>query len=91
MAQPTYAIQYLGTIRVLKNTPYTTATLLASFSGATVAKLSTDIPNDKVGISINNTPMAKWSDNDEQYIVTGFTFEFDKDCTMKIGIYKAVV
>lgn len=86
-----YAIQYLGTFRVTKNTPYTTATLLASFSGATVAKLSTDIDGDTVGITINDYPMAKWRDEDEQYIVTGFTFTFDKDCTMKIGIYKAVV
>lgn len=88
-----YAIQYLGAMRAYKNTPYTTASILADakFNGATVAKLSTDIPNDRVGIIINQSPIAKWKDEDEQYIVTGHTFEFDKDCTIKIGIYKAVV
>lgn len=91
MAQPLYAIQYLGTVRVSKHTPYTTASILTSFVGATVAKLSTDKAGDTVGITINSSPMANFTDGDEQFIVTGFTFEFAKDCTMKIGIYKAVV
>lgn len=91
MAQPLYAIQYLGTVRVTKNIAYTTASILASFVGATVAKLSTDIKNDSVGITINGNVMAQFYDGEEQYVVTGFTFTFSKDCTMKIGIYKAVV
>jgi hypothetical protein len=90
MAQPVYAIRYLGTVRVVKNTKYTTASLLLSFAGATVAKLSTDISGDTVGITVNNTPMAKYKDGEEQYVQTGDTFEFDKDCTLKIGLYKAV-
>ena len=91
MSQPQYAIKYLGTVRVTKNTPYTTASILSSFTGATVAKLSTDIKGDSVGITIGSTPMATYYDGEEQYIETGLTFEFSKDCTMKIGIYKAVV
>lgn len=91
MAQPLYAIQYLGAVRVAKNTQITTASLLVTFPGATVAKLSTDIPGDTVGISINNHPMANFKDTEEQFVVTGHTFEFSKVCTVKIGVYKAVV
>jgi plastocyanin len=91
MSQPVYAIRYLGTVRVVKNTQYTTASLLASFAGATVAKLSTDVKGDGVGITVNNTPMAIYYDGEEQYIQAGDTFEFSKECTMKIGVYKAVV
>jgi len=91
MAQPFYAIQYLGTVVVTKNTPYTTATILASYPGATIAKLKTLKHNDYVGISINSTPMVQYQDGEEQFIATGFTFEFEKDCIMKIGIYKVVV
>lgn len=93
MATTIYAIQYLGAIRVTKNTPVTTASIFADskFTGATVAKLSTDLKGDRVGIIVNQSPIAKWDDGDEQFIITGHTFEFDKDCTIKIGIYKAVV
>ncbi len=91
MAQPSYAIRYLGTVRVTKNTPYTTASILSSFVGATVARLSTDIKDDSVGIALNNTPMSTYYDGEEQYIQAGDMFEFSKDCTLKIGTYKAVV
>jgi len=90
MSQTAYAIKYLGSIRVTKNTPYTTASMLSSFAGATVAKLCTDIKNDYIGITINNTPMARYYDGEEQFVETGSTFEFDKDCTIKMGIYKVV-
>ncbi len=93
MAQPAYAIKYLGAIRASANTPYTTASILAIFPTATVAKIKMDAgrENIKVGISIDNYPMIIFGHNDEQYIQTGQTFTFDTDVTIAVGIYKAVV
>ena len=89
MAQ-VFSIKYLGTVRVTANTDYTSGSILTTFPTATVAELCTDIPGDRVGISIDGYPMCHFHDDEEQYIESGQTFVFNKDCTLKIGIYKAI-
>ena len=90
MAQPNYAIKYLGIIRVSKNNTYYTADIIADYPTATVAVLKADKPSDTVRISIDDSPMSPFADGEQQYIESGQSFVFDKDCSIRIGIYKAV-
>lgn len=90
MAQPSYAIKFLGTIRIEANAEITTASILATFTGATCCVLVTDKVGDFVNVGIDGYPMVHFQDRTEQFIETGQTFRFASACTLAIGIYKAV-
>ncbi len=87
MAQPSYAIEYLGAMFVKAETSVTSASVLTAFPGATVVKMKTA----GVKAGVNGTDMFDITYDDESYLITGKTFIFSKDCTIAVGIYKAVV
>jgi len=86
MAQA-YAIEYLGAIKAVAGTQYTSASILATFPTATVIKMKTE----SVMAGIGGGVMFPITFDDERYLVTGKTYIFDKDCIIAVGIYKAVV
>lgn len=86
MAQPNYAIDYLGAMKVDKGTQYTSASILTAYPTATVLKMKTK----DVSVSINGGVQFLTSFDDESYLSTGKTYIFDKDCIVAIGIYKAI-
>lgn len=91
MAQPAYAIQYLGAYRVEANIAYTSASILAAYPTATVMKAKLDDVKNSIKVSVNGAPMFEFTHNEEAYIVTGSTYTFSEAFTIAIGIYKAVV
>lgn len=86
MAQPNYAIEYLGAMFVPGKTPVTTASLLIIYPTATVIKMKCR----DVKVSVDNSDMFEVSFDDESYLATGHTYTFSKDCMVAIGIYKAI-
>lgn len=94
MAQPSYAIQYLGSFVIKKEEIHTTAQILASYPTATVikiAKITSQNPKEGVNVAINGTPAFTTYLGEESYIETGTSYVFDKDCILAVGIYKVVV
>ena len=89
MAQPHYAIQYLGAVTVKANKLINSASILTDFPTANVIKIKTNIIGLKV--SVNNTDMFDTDYNGESYFTSGFTYIFNKDCTLAVGKYIAVV
>jgi len=87
MAQPSYAIEYLGAKELLAGTDYTTASLLSEFPNATVIRMK----SSGIKVGINGGVMFPVDYGEESYLVTGKTFRFDNPCIVAIGIYKAVV
>lgn len=87
MAQPSYAIEYLGSVKALSGTTVTSASVLALFPTATVLKMKT--PDVKV--SINGGEQFDVDYNDESFLTTGKSYMFNKDCIIAVGIYKAIV
>lgn len=86
MAQPNYAIEYLGAIEAQKNATVTSASVITLYPNATVMK----IKSNGVSVSVNNSVMFKTSFDDESYITSGHTYTFSEDCIIAIGTYKAV-
>jgi len=86
MAQPTYAIEYLGAIEAKKNQAVLSADVIGLYPSATVMK----IKSDGVSVSVNNSVMFKTSFDDESYIRNGHTYTFSEDCIIAIGVYKVV-
>lgn len=86
MAQPHYAIKYLGSFKADKGVNYTSASLLDTFPTATVVKIKTA----GVSVSVNGHPMFLTSFDDENHIVTGQNYTFDRDCILAVGVYVAV-
>lgn len=85
--------EMLGTYICPANTPVATADILAYshngisiFSTATIAKIKTD----GVLLSINGTAKFKATYDSISHLVTGKTFNFDKETTLLIGKYVAV-
>lgn len=91
MAQPSYAIKYIGAYRIEAGTTYSSASILTAFPGATVMKAKTDVLGDTIKVAVNGSPMFHFEDNEECFIETGMTFTFNKAFTAAIGVYKAVV
>lgn len=88
MAQPSYAIEYLGSMEVKRGVPVTSADALALFPTATVIKVKC---KDGCNVSINGGVQFPIDHNDESFLTTGKTYTFDVDCTVVLGIYKAIV
>lgn len=86
MAQPSYAIEYIGAIRAIRGKTYLSANILTQFPNATCMKMK----SDGVSVSVNGTDAFLTSFNDESFITTGHTYIFDKDCTIAIGRYRVV-
>lgn len=86
MAQPAYAIEYLGAMSAKANVVVTSASLLALYPTATVVKIKTS----GVSVSVNNTDRFPVVYDDESYLKTGKTYLFSKDCVVAVGIYKAI-
>ena len=93
MAQPNYAIQYLGSFVVAKGEAYTSAEILAIYPLGTVlkiAKISGDNIKEGINVSINGTPAFPTYEGQESYLASGATYVFSKDCVLAVGIYKAI-
>lgn len=86
MAQPSYAIEYIGAVEAKAGVPITSADLLAMYGTATVLKMKTK----GVSVSVNNSPLFEVTYDDESYLVTGHTYKFNKDCIVAVGVYKVV-
>lgn len=86
MAQPQYAIEYLGAVNIKAGEAVTTADVLTTYPSATAMKMKTE----DVKVSVDGSAMFPVKYDDESYIITGKTFIFNKDCIVVIGIYKAV-
>ena len=86
MAQPLYAIEYLGAIEASKNTAVTSASVLTLYPTATVLKIKTA----RVSVSVDDSVMFPTDYNDESYLVTGHSYTFSKDCIVAVGIYRGV-
>jgi hypothetical protein len=86
MAQPLYAIEYLGAVRVTKNTPVTSASLLTLYPTATVLKIKAN----GVSVTVDNSVMFPVSFDDETYVTTGHTYSFSEDCVLAVGVYRTV-
>ena len=87
MSQPHYAVEYLGAISAEKNKLVTSASVLVVFPTATMMKMKTE----GVSVSVDGTDMFLTSFDDESFITSGKSFIFDKNCTIAIGKYVAVV
>ncbi len=93
MAQPNYAIKYLGSILVEKGKSYTSADVLTAYSTATCLKMANilnDKPSEGVKVSINKSPAFTTYIGEESYIETGLSYVFSIDCILAVGQYKAV-
>jgi len=86
MAQPLYAVKYLGAKSLQVGKTYTSADLLTEFSGATCLIMKTS----GVSVSINGTDMFPIVLNDQSFLETGLSYTFNKDCIVAVGIYKVV-
>jgi hypothetical protein len=86
MAQPNYAIEYIGAVEAKKNLEVTSTGLLATFPTATVIKMKTA----GVRASVNDSVMFLVDYNDESYLVAGNKYMFDKDCVIAVGKYRVV-
>lgn len=85
--------EMLGTYICSANTPVATADIInyvhngtAIFSTATVAKIKTDGAN----LSINGTAKFRATFDSISHLVSGKTFNFDRDTTLLIGKYVTV-
>lgn len=87
MDQPHYAVEYLGAISAEKNKLVTSASVLVAFPTANMMKMKTE----GVSVSVDGTDMFLTSFDDESFITSGKSFIFDKNCTIAIGKYVAVV
>lgn len=87
MAQPVYAIKYIGAISVKGGTTYSSTTVLAQFPGATCLVMKTP----DISVSVNGTDMFPIAYEDQSYIESGINYTFNKNCVIAIGVYKAVV
>lgn len=87
MAKTTYAIEYLGALSIKQGQMYTSAEVLTEYTSANVMKMKTN----GVNVSVNNSDMFPLDINDETYLVTGHTYIFDRDCTIAVGRYVAIV
>lgn len=95
MAQPAYAIEYLGAIRVTAGTPITSATIAAAFPTATALKMDALDENGKsqwVRVSIDGGVQFDVAHGEESYLNSSVskTYRFSRDCTIVVGVYKAV-
>ena len=86
MAQPSYAIEYLGAISAQSGKLYTSADVILAFPTATCMKMKTE----GVKVSVNGTDAFLTSYDDESYITAEHTYIFSKDCTIAIGRYRVV-
>ena len=87
MAKTMYAIEYLGALTLKQGQMYTSADVLVKYTTANVMKLKTI----DVSVSVNNSDMFPLDINDETYLVTGHTYIFDRDCTIAVGRYVAII
>jgi hypothetical protein len=83
MAQPHYAVEYLGAITAEQGKMYTSASVITSYTAANMMKMKTS----GVNVSVNNSDMFPVDLNDESYITSGHTYIFDRKCTIAIGKY----
>ena len=86
MAKTFYAVEYLGAISAKQSQMYNSADVLALYPTANVMKLKTE----GVRVSVNNSDMFPIDFNDENYLVAGHTYIFDKDCVITIGRYQTI-
>ena len=81
-----YAIEFIGAIEAKANTALTTASILGIYPSATVMKIKTK----DVNVSVNNSVLFQTTYDGENYIQTGNSYKFDKDCILAIGKYRVV-
>lgn len=87
MAQPQYAVEYLGAEFINKGETYSSATIKTKYPTATMMKMKTE----GVEVSINGTTMFATTYDGENYLPTvASTFIFNKNCIIAIGRYVAV-
>lgn len=87
MAQPHYAIEYLGAVALEGGKSYTSSGILTAFSGANVMKIKTA----GVAVTVNGTAMFETNFDDESYIsATSKSYIFSKNCVIAIGKYVAL-
>lgn len=86
MAIATDAIEALGAVECKANTAVTTASILALFSGATIAKIKTEGSY----LSIDGTVKFATTFDAISNLQTGHTYIFDKDTILMIGKYVTV-
>lgn len=86
MAQPAYAIEYLGAISAKSGKVYTSASVITAYPTATCMKMKTD----GVSVSVNGSDAFLTNFDDESFITSGHTYIFTKDCVIAVGKYRAV-
>lgn len=86
MAQPAYAIEYLGAISAKSGKVYTSASVITAYPTATCMQMKTD----GVSVSVNGSDAFLTSFDDESFITSGHTYIFTKDCVIAVGKYRAV-
>lgn len=89
MAQPSYAIEYLGAVEVQGGVSVSSSTISTAFPSATVLKMKTK----DVKVSIDGGVQFDVVYDDESFLnsATPKTYVFNKDCIIAVGIYKVVV
>ena len=87
MAQPQYAVEYIGAESIKQGDSYTSANFKTKYPSATMMKMK----SEGISVSINGTTMFLTKYDDESYIpTTATTYIFNKDCVIAIGRYFAV-
>ena len=86
MAQPHYAIQYLGAVSIKGGQLYTSTEVLNAYNTANMMKMK----SKEVKVSVNGSDMFTTSYDDESFIESGHSYIFDRDCTIAIGKYIAI-
>lgn len=81
-----YAIEILGAIECKAGTPITTASILTTYSTANV----TIVKTQDLHTSVDGSVMFPSTYDNQNYLVTGHTYTFNKDCILQIGKYKVV-
>ena len=87
MAQPMYAVEYLGAEYLKGGQTHSSTTIKDKYPTATMIKMKTD----DVKVSINGTTMFPTTYDGENFLpTTSTTFFFNKDCIITVGRYVAV-
>lgn len=84
MANTLYAIEYLGAITATQGKMYNSSDIKTAFPTATVLKMKT---KEGGSVSVNGSDMFPIDYNDENYLATGHTYIFERDCIIAVGRY----
>ena len=86
MAQPSYAVHYLGGVSAKSKEVLTSTSILTDFPTATCLIMKTN----GVKVSIDGTDAFPVDYGEITYLETGHSYIFTKDCSLSVGKFKVI-